>query len=138
MLFDPSLLPTADEADLGEALSAINAELRRRISSDDGGLAALVHQTWPSAVAVLCDVVWDDYPTASAEGVLLADNTTIDVDPDSAPDEWDAISDEVTNLAAVDGAISDDHEHGYLIRFDPPPAAASAPPPATGRDAARS
>ncbi len=137
MLFDLSVLPTADEADLGEALSAINAELRRRITSD-GGLAALVHQTWPNAIAVLCDVVWDDYPTASAEGVLLADNTTIDVDPDSAPDDWDQVCDEVANLAAVDGAISDDYEHGYLIRFDTPPAAASAPVRATGAEAARS
>jgi len=137
VLFDLSMLPTADEADLGEALSAINAELRRRITSD-GGLAALVHQTWPSAVAVLCDVVWEEYPTASAEGVLLADNTTIDIDPDGAPEQWGEICDEVANLAAVDGAISDDYEHGYLIRFDPPPAAASAPVLTTVADAAGS
>ncbi|ONH25192.1 hypothetical protein [Pseudofrankia asymbiotica] len=137
MLFDLSMLPTADETDLGEALSAINGELRRRITSD-GGLAALVHQTWPSAVAVLCDVVWEDYPTASAEGVLLADNRTIHVAPESAPPEWGEICDEVANLAAVDGAISDDYEHGYLIRFDPPPAAASAPVVAAVADAAGS
>lgn len=137
MLLDLSILPTADEADLGEALSAINAELRRRITSDDG-LAALVHQIWPSAVAVLCDVVWEDYPTASAEGVLLADNTTIDIDPDDAPEQWSEICDEIANLAAVDGAISDDVEHGYLIRIDPPPAAASAPALATVAEAAGS
>ncbi len=137
MLFDLSTLPTADEADLSQALSAINAELRRRITSDDG-LASLVRQTWPDAVAVLCDVGWDDYPTASAEGVLLADNTTIDVVPESAPEQWDAICDEVANLAAVDGAISDDYEHGHLIRFDTAPAAASAPVPATGSGAPRS
>ncbi|CUU61008.1 hypothetical protein Ga0074812_15233 [Parafrankia irregularis] len=126
MIIDPSVLPTADEADLNSALSAINAELRRRITSDDG-LFSLVRRTWLNAVAVLCDVDWDDYPTASAEGILLADNTTIDVDAASAPDDWDVIRDEVANLAAVDGVISADQEHGYLIRFRTSPAAVSAP-----------
>ncbi|ORT46834.1 hypothetical protein [Frankia sp. KB5] len=130
MLFDLSVLPTADEDDLSAALSAINAELRRRITTD-GGLASLVHETWPTAVAVLCDMDWGDYPTASAEGVLLADNSTIHVAPESAPQEWDAICDEVANLAAVDGAISDDIEHGYLIRLSPP--ATPAPNLATAR-----
>ncbi|KPM50252.1 hypothetical protein ACG83_41270 [Frankia sp. R43] len=137
MLIDPSLLPTTDEADLNAALSAINTELLRRITADDG-LAALVRQTWPTAVAVLCDVVWGDYPTASADGVLLADDTTIDVDENNAPDDWGEISDKVADLAAVDGAIAEDYEHGHLIRFDTPPAATPEPVVATGPDTARS
>ena len=134
MLFDFSALPTADEDDLGAALSAINAEFRRRITSD-GGLSSLVRQSWPDAVAVRCDVVWDDYPTASAEGVLLADNTTVDLDPDAAPEQWAEICDQVANLAAIDGAITDDYQHGHLIRLDAP---STAPAPANGADPARS
>ncbi|ABD11091.1 hypothetical protein ThrDRAFT_03672 [Frankia casuarinae] len=120
MLFDLSVLPTVEDDDLSAALSAINAELRRRITAD-GGFASKVHELYPTAVAVLCDVVWDDYPTASAEGVLLADDTVISMDPRTAPDLWGEICDEVTDLAAVDGAIGEDVTHGHLIRLDPPP-----------------
>jgi len=120
MLFDPAVLPAAEEADLNAALSAINEEFKRRISAD-GGLADLVRQDFPEAVAVLCDVVWDDYPTASAEGVLLVDGTTIDLDEDTAPESWGEVRDMVADLAAVDGAISEDYEHGHLIRFATPP-----------------
>ncbi|CAO5187541.1 conserved hypothetical protein [Frankia sp. AiPs1] len=118
MLFDLSTLATADGAELDDALSAINTELRRRITSDDSGLAELVHRIWPTAVAVMCDVLWEEYPTASAEGVLLADGASIPVAPDSAPDGWDEVCDEVANLAAIDGAIESDFDHGYLIRVD--------------------
>ncbi|MEX5711951.1 hypothetical protein AB1484_27560 [Parafrankia sp. FMc6] len=119
MLLDLSALPTAADNELSAALSAINTEMRRRITAD-GGLASKVHQLYPTAVAVLCDVVRDDYPTASAEGVLLADNTTIVVEARSAPDLWGEIGDEVADLAAVDGAIGDDLSHGPLIRLDVP------------------
>ncbi|ABW12002.1 hypothetical protein Franean1_2572 [Parafrankia sp. EAN1pec] len=92
MLLDLSALPTAADDELSTALSAINTEVRRRITAD-GRLASKVHQLYPTAVAVLCDVVRDNYPTASAEGVLLADNN---------------------------GAIGEDLTHGPLIRLDVP------------------
>ncbi|KPM56980.1 hypothetical protein ACG83_03975 [Frankia sp. R43] len=120
MLFDLSVLPTAEAHDLSAALSAINTELVRRINAD-GGFASKVRELYPTAVAVLCDVVWDEYPTASAEGVLLADDRVIPVDARTAPDLWGEICDEVADLAAVDGAIGEDVTHGHLIRLGPPP-----------------
>jgi hypothetical protein len=120
MLFDPAVLPSVDESDLGLALSAINEEFRRRITAD-GGLADLVREAFPGAVGVLCDVVWEDYPTAAPEGVLFADGTTLDVaNDDTAPESWGEVCDAVANLAAVDGAINEDYVHGYLIRFATP------------------
>jgi energy-converting hydrogenase Eha subunit B len=116
-LFDLSVLSTAEDGDLSTALSAINAELRPRIAAD-GGFASKVHQLYPTAVAVLCDVVWEDLPTASAEGVLLAHDTVISVDEETAPDLWGEIRDDVADLAAVDGAIHEDFCHGHLIRLD--------------------
>ncbi|TCJ34670.1 hypothetical protein [Parafrankia sp. BMG5.11] len=64
---------------------------------------------------------FDEYPTASAEGVLLADDTVIPVDARTAPDLWGEICDEVADLAAVDGAIGEDVTHGHLVRLDPAP-----------------
>ncbi len=130
MLFDLSDLSCAEDADLSAALSAITAELRRRIFTDDG-FASKVHALHPTAVAVLCEVVWDDYPTASPEGVLLADGTVHRADPLAASVQWAEICDDVASLAAVDGAITEDVNHGHLIRLDPPRPSVSGVPPKT-------
>jgi hypothetical protein len=120
-LINPAEIHTATDDDLYTALGALNEELRCRVDRD-GGLAAAVRAVCPTAVAVLCDVEHSSgYPTAAPEGVLLADGTTVwierDDEDDTARQAWLVTCDEVANLAAVDGAIIDDFEHGWMVPF---------------------